>query len=488
MSPAASSTARRALSPRAAGGVRSRVTAAVPDGNWPTFDVNPARSGHGPASGITAGNAGRLALRTVRVDGVVDSSPIELHAVEVHGRRRDVAVVTTSYGRTIAFDPGSGSRLWEFVPGGVNASPGNDQVMNASPIADPDRRFVYAAAPNGVVYKLSLATGHVAWARSVTFDPRHEKMDSALNISGPYVVAVTGGYFGDPPPYAGHVALITRGSGRLAHVWNSQCSNRHRLIHAGTCPSTSERSAIWGRAGTVVEPGSHRILTATGNGGFNGRTDWGDSSLELTGSATRLLHNWTPVNQAQLDQSDGDLGSSVPALLPVYHGFRLAVQGGKDGLLHLLNLRRLNGTRGGASPRTGGQVSQTGAPGGGEVLTMPIAERIGARILVFVTTDAGTAADTLTGGAHPRLIPAWSDGTAGTSPVLSGGLLYAFDEQHGRIVIRRPASGRVVRSLPAATGHWNSPIVVGGRIIEPTGNDHSSASSSVIDIWHLPGR
>jgi outer membrane protein assembly factor BamB len=469
-------------------GALSATAARIPSGDWRTFDYNAARSGRAPSAGITAANSGQLTLRTVRIDGVADTAPIELHAVRVGGRRRDVVVVTTTYGRTIAIDPHTGARLWEFVPGGVNSSPGNYQVNTTSPTADPNRRFVYAAAPNGVIYKLSLATGHVVWARSVTFDAHHEKMDSALNLSGPYVVMVTGGYFGDAPPYDGHVAMISRSTGRLVHVWNTECSNRHRLIRASSCPTESTRSAIWGRAGTVIEPGSHRILTATGNGAFNGRTGWGDSALELNANASRLLHNWTPTNQAQLNDTDADLGSTIPALVPTYHGFHLAVQGGKDSLLHLLNLRRLNGTAGGPSRRLGGQVSQTGAPGGAQVFTMPVAARIGGRILVFVATNAGTAAYGLSGGSHPRLQAVWSTSTPGTSPILSGGLLMVYDEVNGRLLIRNPASGHVVRSLAAGSGHWNSPIAAGGRIIEPTGSYHSSASSSVIDIWHLPGR
>jgi outer membrane protein assembly factor BamB len=466
----------------------SAAVGRIPSGDWRTFDYDAARTGVAPRAGITSGNLGRLALRTVRVDGVVDSAPIELHAVPVRGRRRDVIVVTTSYGRTIAIDPGTGAHLWEFVPPGVDSSPGNPQVTTTTPVADPDRRFVYSAAPNGVVYKLALATGQVVWSRSVSFDPHHEKMDSALNVTGGDVVMATGGYYGDAPPYDGHVALISRASGRLLHVWNSECSDRHVLIHAGSCPTDSTRSAIWGRAGTVIEPGSGWILTATGNGDFNGRTDWGDSALELTADASRLLHNWTPTDQAQLNKNDTDLGSTVPALVPAYHGLRLVVQGGKDGLLHLLNLRRLNGTSGPASARLGGQVSQIAAPGGVPVFTMPIATRVAGRILVFVATDGGTATYGLTGGSRPRLRHVWSSSAPGTSPVLVGGLLFVYDEKHGSLLIRDPGTGHTLRSLPVPGGHWNSPIVVGGRIIEPTGTYHSSASSSVIDIWHLPGR
>ncbi len=54
--------------------------------------------------------------------------------------------------------------------------------------------------------------------------------------------------------------------------------------------------------------------------------------------------------------------------------------------------------------------------------------------------------------------------------------------------MRRPATGKGLAALPVAPGHWNSPIVVGGRIILPTGSYHDSASSSEIEIYHLPGR
>ncbi len=177
----------------------------------------------------------------------------------------------------------------------------------------------------------------------MTADPRREKIGGALNLSGRYVIAVTGGYYGDAPVYQGHVALIDRRSGRVAHVWNSLCSNRHRLIRPpSSCPASD--SAIWARAGAVVEPGSGRLLVATGNGPLNGSTDWGDSVLELSSDARHLLQSWTPTDQARLNAGDLDLGSTAPALLPPSGGRRLAVQGGKDGHLYLLDLARLNGS------------------------------------------------------------------------------------------------------------------------------------------------
>jgi outer membrane protein assembly factor BamB len=458
--------------------------------DWLQFGDNAQSTGVGPASsGITAGNARRLRLRQVRIDGIADSAAIALSGVVVHGARHDVVVATTSYGTTIAVDAGTGRQLWQFRPAGVNSSPGNPQVTTASPAADPDRQFVYSASPNGVIHKVSLATGREVWSRRITSDPAHEKIASALHISGSWVVAVTGGYIGDSPPYDGHVVTIDRASGRIVHVWNSECSNRHLLIAASSCGVTNTRgdNAIWGRAGAIIEPGSGRILVSTGNGPFDGRTSWGDSVLELAPDAGALLHNWTPTNQAHLAANDLDLGSTSPALLPSFHGMRLAVQGGKAGVMDLLNLDRLNGTAGGAGGRLGGQVSETSTPGGNQVLTQPAVWTSGGHIYVFVADGSATAAYELVDAAHPRLRQLWENGSAGTSPVVGGGLLYVFDPG-GTINIRRPLSGALVRSLPAGSGHWNSPIVTGGRIVEPTGAYGSSASSSVIDIYHLPGR
>jgi hypothetical protein len=465
------------------------TTSAAP-ADWLQFGDSAQSSGVGPAdSGITAGNARRLRLRQVGIDGVADSAAIALDGVTVDGARHDVIVVTTSYGKTIAIDPRTGRRLWEFRPTGVNSSPGDPQVTTASPAADPDRQFVYSASPDGVIHKLSLATGHQVWSRVITFDPGHEKIASSLRISGSWVVAVTGGYIGDAPPYDGHVVTIDRTTGRIVHVWNSECSDRHLLIRASSCSVTNTRgdNAIWGRAGAVIEPGTGRILVATGNGPFDGRTSWGDSVLELAPDASALLHNWTPTDQAHLDATDTDLGSTSPALLPPFHGRRLAVQGGKAGVLALLDLDRLDGTAGGAGGRLGGQGSQISAPGGAQVFTQPAVWSSAGHIYVFVADGSATAAYELVDAAHPRLRQLWEQGSAGTSPVVAGGLLYVFDPG-GTINIRRPLTGSLVRALPAGSGHWNSPIVTGGRLIEPTGAYGSSATSSVIDIYHLHGR
>lgn len=453
-------------------------------GDWPRFGFDPARSNAAPAStGITTANVGRLGRQQVVLDGTVDSSPIYLHAATVAGKRRDVFVVTTTYGKTLALDATSGAVLWRYLPPGIEAWQGSFQITTATPVADPERAFVYAASPDGRIHKLALADGREVrdqgWPVTITRDPTHEKIPSALNLVGDLVLATTGGYIGDAPPYQGHVAAIDRRSGRLVHVFNTLCGDRHRLLLPPSCPSV--RSAIWARAGVVVEPATGNLLVATGNGPWNGSTDWGDSVLELSPDAGMLLQNYTPVDEAQLEAADADLGSSAPALLTP----RLAVQGGKDGKLRLLDLDRLNGRVRSAGRLKGGELQTLPAPGGDALLTTPTVWRSASQVWLFVANGAGTAAYVLRGSL---LGPVWQNERPGTSPVLAGGLLYVYDPTGRGLAVYRPGSPRPVAILPAGRGHWNSPIAADGRVALPEGNANDHASAGVLDIYRLPAR
>jgi outer membrane protein assembly factor BamB len=459
------------------------IASNVPDGDWLQFNDNAQRTGVGPAAtGITAANVGHLRPQIVHLPGTVDASVIALHNVTVDGRARDLLIMTTTYGRTLALDAATGRQLWEFAPSDINSYQGSPQITTATPTADPDRQYVYATSPDGVVHKLSIATGRQVWARKITFDPTHEKLASPPTVSGSELIVVTDGYNGDAPPYQGHVVTLSLATGRIEHVWNTLCSNRHRLIVPRTCPASD--SAIWGRAGAVLVPGSGDILVATGNGPFNGRTNWGDSVLELAPDASRLLHNYTPRDQAQLNTDDLDLGSTSPALLPNPGGPPLAVQGGKDGLLKLLNLNRLDGTRGPAGPRTGGQLQAIRTPGSDMMFTASAVWVHGGRTWLFVGDNSGTSAYVLHSGAHPRLSVRWQSSEPGTSPVIAGGLLYVYNP-NGNLDVYKPTSGHMVAQFGVPGGHWNSPIVIGGRIVLPVGDANNFDTSGELYIWRL---
>jgi hypothetical protein len=338
-------------------------------------------------------------------------------------------------------------------------------------VADPSRKWIYAASPDGRIQKLAVATGHARWRRSITKLPSREKIAASLNFASGHVIATTGGYIGDIPPYQGHVAVIAGGNGRLLHVWNSLCSNRHGLLVPSRCPATD--SAMWGRSGAVVVPRSGRLLVATGNAPWDGHTNWGDAVLVLSQKA-KLLGNYTPVNTQQLNATDSDLGSTSP----VYLSSKLIAQGGKDGKIRLLSLARLRGTR----PHLGHELQIVSTPSGTDLFTAPAVWRSGKRVWLIAADGGGTQAWSLRGG---RLHSVWRNGNGGTSPVISGGLLWVYDPGGGGLRIYQPATGKLVTTLGAGGGHWNSPVVSDGRVALPEGDANSQSTNGVLDIWRL---
>jgi len=200
----------------------------------------------------------------------------------------------------------------------------------------------------------------------------------------------------------------------------------------------------------------------------------------------RLLQSWTPVDQAELEAGDVDLGSTAPALLTD----RLAVQGGKDGKLRLLDLRRLNG-RTKAGPVTGGELQTLPTPGGScprkrgkptALFSAPAVWRQGGRTWLFVGTFSGTAAYVL---EDSRLRRVWQRPAADTSPVVAGGLLYVYDPG-GALDVYAPTTGKRLATLRAGPGHWSSPIVTDGRSALPEGDANEHLSSGVLSIYRLP--
>src|SRR6185437_8518628 len=389
------------------------------------------------STGITAANVNSLKRQQVQHGGTADSSPIYLHGVQVKGATHDVFFVTTTYGKTDAIDAGSGKLLWQFTPPGYSSWAASAQITTATPVADPSRQWIYAASPGGRIYKLSVSTGRSAWSVSITKLPSREKIAASLNFAAGHVIATTGGYIGDAPPYQGHVAIISAG-GRLLHVWNSLCSNRRSMIDPASCGASD--SAIWGRAGAVVDPSNGQLLVATGNAPWNGSTNWGDAVLRLDANATHILGNYTPVNTDELNSGDVDLGSTSPVLIG-----GLIAQGGKDGRIRLLSKARMRGTR----PHKGGELSVVSTPSGTDLFTAPAVYKT----FLFAADNGGTAAYRV---RSSTLQLVWRNGTGGTSPVVAGGLVWVYDPGGG-LYVYTPFGGRLVTRLDAGSGHWNSP-------------------------------
>jgi PQQ-like domain len=364
-------------------------------GNWTRFGYGSARSNAGPdKTGLTSANVGKLVRQEIQLEGTVDSSSLYVRGATIEGKSHDTFIAQTTYGIVYAIDADSGAVLWQFTPDGYDSVAGTRQITTSSPAVDAAKDLVYSASPDGQIHKLALDTGQEIrtqdWPVTVSLDPAHEKLGTPLNFSGRLLIVTTGGYPGDIPPYQGHVVTIDRDTGRIVHVWNALCSSVTELQVPDSCRGGNMEvlfgAAIWSRSGAVVQPKTGNLLVSTGNGEFDGRERWGMSVLMLSPDAGRLLKYWTPTNWQELSADDEDIGSTAPALLTA----NLAVQGGKDGKLRLIDLRKLHAPPArGKAPVYGPALQTLGAPGGGRVLTTPAVWLHKGKTWLFIATSKG---------------------------------------------------------------------------------------------------
>jgi outer membrane protein assembly factor BamB len=458
--------------------------------NWPVFGYDPARSGvDGSQRVLTVSNVNKLRSRwQVSLGAVADSTPILLEGVKTGRISRTLLFQTATNGTTFGIDAASGRILWRFGTNLPWATNGNYspieflrrvfsglKVTASTPAADPSGQSIYAPGLDGFVHKLDAATGTELRGNGfpvrITLLPQTEKDASPLNVANGYLYVTTSGYYGDAPPYDGHIVSVRLNDGATT-VFNSLCSWIHSLPTATSCPHSG--SGIWSRGGVVVDPDpamNGRIYVATGNGDFNanaGGQDYGDSLLALSVGASTLLGHYTPADYRTLDEQDTDLGSTSPALLPRQRASRtplMLVQGGKDSVLKLLNRAPL--------PGLGNELQRVQLVA--QLYSTPAVWTDAAdRAWIFIGLSQEIDAyrlDTDAGGIS-RLTRIWSAHVGktereGTSPVVSNGIV--FDALDGAVVALDARNGHELwssawpsagRSIGAV--HWQSPIVING--------------------------
>lgn len=443
------------------------------DADWPTFGGDNRRTNANLApTRITKANIKTMVRKQVTISAPIDAGLIYLHGVEAAGATRDVYFGTTNLGHTIAIDANEARVLWEFTPPdfdeaaalnpqrGPSNPVGAKQITNSTPVADANRKYIYAAAADGKVTKLAIADGKVIWSTAVTKLPKIEKLASPLSFVDGHILAPTGGYVGDAGTYQGHIAMLNAETGAIEHVWNSLCSDRLELMDPASCPQV--QSAIWARAGIVIDPATGNLLFATGNGPYDGKTHWADALLMLNPTMTQLLGNWTPTNNEELRARDLDVGSTAPVLL----GDGYIAQGGKDGTIRLLTMDLIKGSE----SHRGGELQVVPTPGNSQLLSASATTRINDVTYLFVSQVRGGTVAWTFGNDH-KLKEAWKDAVGGTSPFYAGGLvyIYTYDQQGGRIRVHDATTGEAVATLDCGSGHWNSVIVADNRIALPDG-------------------
>ncbi len=432
------------------------------------FGANPARTGFlaGERS-FTVASVTRLHRRwQISLGAIADSAPIFV---------RGMLYITANDGTTYGIRAQNGKTVWRFATHGTN-------ITTATPAADPSGKWIYAGGVDGFVHKLDASNGTEdrsgGFPVRITRMPNTEKDASSLNVANGELYAATSGYFGDAPPYDGHVVAIRLSDG-LTGVFDSLCSGKHVLPIANSCGESD--SGIWARGGVAVDPDPSmhgRIYAATGNGRFDadsGGDDFGDSVLAISRDASRLDDYYTPSNYAQLENGDTDLGSSSPGILPRERNSRtplLAVQGGKDGILRLLDRQHLG--------HVGGELQRIDI--GAALFSSPaVWSDPQNRTWIFLGLPDGVRAFRLQTDArgNSRLVKAWTANIGqtneGTSPIVSNGVV--FVAMSGALAGLDAETGRRLWSGAIGATHWESPIALNGWLFCSDEDAHLTAFS-----------
>src|SRR5438552_13046058 len=482
----------------------SLATESVPAYDWLQFGGDPQHSGNNTAeTALTPANVSALVQKyQVTLPATADSTPVFLEGVTTSSGVKDLLFVRTRDGRLIALDAQNGAQVWSHQYGAgtcqINGT-GGACYTTSSPAIDPSGDYVYSYGLDGNVHKYQVGDGTEiiggGWPQLATLKGFDEKGSSALAIATSngvsYLYVVHGGYPGDNGDYQGHVTAINLATGSQTGV-NAACSDQavHLKHFADSVPPicATPRNAIWSRPGIIYDAGTDRIFMGTGNGVYDGVHHWSESVIALhpdgTGGsgadAGKPLDSYTASNFQTLDNGDTDLGSTAPAILPVPANStvqHLAVQGGKDAKLRLLDLANLSGK--GGPGYTGGEIGAIiNVPQGGVVLTQPAVwiNPADGSTWIFVVNGNGASGLRLNFDANgnPSLAPQWQNVQGGTSPVVANNMVFSLSGSTIRAL--DPLSGNVLWSLARSGGfHWESLIVANGVVYATDSSNHLTA-------------
>ena len=478
--------------------------------DWLQFGGTPQHSGNNAVeTGLNPGNVSSLTQRyQATLPAIVDGAPVFLESVTTSGGFKNLLFVTTRDGRIIAIDAQNGTTVWshQYGPGAcrINNS-GGACYTTSSPAIDPNRLYVYSYGLDGYVHKYQVGDGTEiitgGWPQITTLKGFDEKGSSALSTATSagttYLYVTHGGYPGDNGDYQGHLTAINLATG-AQEVFNAACSDQAAHLHilgGGGAPTCAARqNAIWSRPGVIYDAGTDRIFMGTGNafnttlGRFDGIHNWSESVIALhpdgsggSGSnAGKPLDSYTPTNNVSLDVADADVGSTAPAILPVPPSSKvqhLAVQGGKDATLRLLNLQDLSGH--GGPGNVGGEIgSIINVPQGGAVLSQPAVwvNPADGSTWIFVVNDNGASGLRLnfdTSG-NPSLSTQWQNGLSGTSPVVANSMVLFVGGSSARAL--DALSGiQLWSAARSGSTHWQSLIAANGAVYATDQASHLAA-------------
>jgi hypothetical protein len=334
--------------------------------------------------------------------------------MSVDGMAHNVVFVTTVSNSVYAWDADSntangGKPLWHenFTPAGTR--PPNVQDMDnigacgGSPTIAAYHDFsgnfgivgaaVIDTGKNAIYLVARTVESGVFVQRLHALDIRsgNEIFEGPIKISGSYGGVVFDGSSSNPSAaqLQNQRAALTLVNGTVYIAWSSHCDNGdyHGWVmsyQASGSPATLKQVAAWndspandnggnhggiwqGGQGATVD-GQGALYFLTGNGAFDGVSNFGESAIQLNTSSAgtlRVGQFFTPSNFVSLNAGDTDLGSAGGVLIP---GTSLLVGGGKEGMIYVMDTTAMGGLTTGGPDNVVQEFQATSIQNGGFTL------------------------------------------------------------------------------------------------------------------------
>ena len=525
-----------------------------------TYHNDLARDGSNTAefalttSNVTSSTFGKMF--SCPADGAIYAQPLWVPNLPIGGGNHNVVFVATEHDSVFAFDADGGPgntcvQYWKvsLLNGGTPVNPQDTQEtgdiseeigITGTPVIDISSKTLYVVSKTreGSTYHqrlhaLNLADGSEKFngpvditpaitvpgnadtgdssvgctspANTVPFCPLRENQRSGLALSNG-IVYVAWASHGDIQPYHGWIMGFTASN-----------LSQPPVVFNDT-PNGAE-GGIWMAGGALAIDTSNNLYVITGNGDWDGSSNFGDSVLKLT-SGLKVGDWFTPSDQDNLQANDFDLGSGGAVTLvnlpqsPVPH---ILIGGGKQGsnqpgelfVLNRDNMGKFNAGDNGVVQKfpAGGRLFASGAFWQNSFYIAGAGARLQAFALNPSTSllNSAAASASATTFGFPGVSPSVSSSGA------SNGIVWAIDSNHYGLgdpnpsAVAGPAVLHAYDATNLAIELWNSsavsgnaagnavkmavPTVANGKVyIGTRGNDNTQGSGTTkgeLDVYGL---
>ena len=302
-------------------------------------------------------------LFTVAVDGWVYAQPLYLSNVSIGGGTHNVVYVATEHDSLYAIDADAGTIYWQIslIPAG-GATPNSITDLNCKDML-PEHGITGTPVidtSTGTIYMITISKVNGAFIQqlhAIDVSTSLEKFGAPVNVTAtvPGTAAEgTGTTVSFNPMLQNQRPGLLLENGHVVIGWGSTCDispwhgwvisyNATTLAQDGVFNTSPNGffDGIWMGGGGLAADTGGNIYFATGNGSWNGTSDYGDSIVKLGPSASGVFpvaDYFTPYNQNTLAETDQDVASGGLVLLPALpSGQQLLAQMSKQGTMYVLD-------------------------------------------------------------------------------------------------------------------------------------------------------